>query len=53
MNKGLNNCTYLIDDVEKSDIDEDSKNELKRILIRKIEEIDYKMEVIRVVWEND
>ena len=52
MNKGLNNCTFLIDDVEKSDIDEDSKNELKRILIRKIEEIDYKMEVIRVVWEN-
>ena len=52
MNKGLNQCTNLIDDVEKSDIDEESKNELRKILFGKIEEIDYKMEVIRVVWEN-
>ena len=52
MNKGLNQCTNLIDDVEKSDINEESKNELRKILFGKIEEIDYKMEVIRVVWEN-
>jgi hypothetical protein len=52
MNKGLNQCTVLIDEVEKSKIDEESKNELRKILITKIEEIDYKMEVIRVVWEN-
>jgi hypothetical protein len=52
MNKGLNQCTNLIDDAEKSDIDEESKNELRKILLKNIEEIDYKMEVIRVVWEN-
>ena len=55
MNKGLNKCINLIEDVDKNkdDIDEEKKNELKKILREKIEEIDNKMEVIRVVWEND
>ena len=55
MNIGLNKCIYLIEDIDKNkdDIDEDKKNELKKILCEKIEEIDDKMEVIRVVWENE
>ena len=52
MNKGLNKCRELIEEVEKKDIDEKEKNELRNILFLKIEEIDQKMEVIRVVWEN-
>ena len=52
MNKGLNKCRELIEAVEKKDIDEKEKNELRNILFLKIEEIDQKMEIIRVVWEN-
>ena len=52
MNKGLNKCRELIDEVEKKDINEQEKNELRNILLLKIEEIDKKMEVIRIVWEN-
>ena len=52
MNKGLNKCTELIEEVEKKDIDEKEKNELRNILLLKIEEIDQKMEIIRNVWEN-
>ena len=52
MNKGLNKCINLIDEVEKNKIDEKSKNELRLLLAQKIEELDQKMEVIRVVWEN-
>ena len=52
MNKGLNKCRELIDEVEKKDISEQEKNELRNILLFKIEEIDKKMEVIRIVWEN-
>jgi hypothetical protein len=52
MNKGLNKCRELIEEVENEDIDEKDKNELRKILLFKIEEIDKKMEVIRTVWEN-
>ena len=52
MNKGLNKCRELIEEVEKKDISEEEKNELRNILLLKIEEIDQKMEVIRIVWEN-
>ena len=52
MNKGLNKCRKLIEEVEKKDISEEEKNELRNILLLKIEEIDQKMEVIRIVWEN-
>ena len=52
MNKGLNKCRELIEEVEKKDISEKEKNELRSILLLKIEEIDQKMEVIRIVWEN-
>lgn len=52
MNKGLNKCRELIEEVEKKDISEQEKNELRNILLLKIEEIDQKMEVIRIVWEN-
>ena len=52
MNKGLNKCINLIDEVEKNNIDEESKNVLRRILAKKIEDLDQKMEVIRVIWEN-
>ncbi len=52
MNKGLNKCIELIEEVDKKEIDEKEKNELKNILLLKIEEIDQKMEVIRIVWEN-
>ena len=52
MNKGLNKCRKLIEEVEKKQIDENEKNELRNILLLKIEEIDQKMEVIRTVWEN-
>ena len=52
MNKGLNKCRELIEEVEKKEIDEKEKNELKNTLLLKIEEIDQKMEVIRIVWEN-
>ena len=52
MNKGLNKCINLIEGVEKLNIDEESKIALRKVLYRKVEEIDKKMEVIRVVWEN-
>ena len=52
MNKGLNQCSELIEQVEKQDIDEKEKNNLRSILNLKIEEIDQKMEIIRTVWEN-
>ena len=52
MNKGLNKCTNLIEQVEKENIDEESKNEMRKILAKKIEALDEIMEVIRVVWEN-
>ena len=52
MNKGLNKCINLIEGVEKQNIDEESKIALRKVLYRKVEEIDKKMEVIRVVWEN-
>ena len=52
MNKGLNKCIYLIEDVERQNINEESKNELRKILNMKIEKIDKKMEIIRIVWEN-
>ena len=52
MNKGLNKCINLIDEVEKNNIDEESKNTLRLILAKKIEDLDQKMEVIRVIWEN-
>ena len=52
MNKGLNKCINLIEEVEKQNIDEDKKNLLRKVLYRKTEEIDKKMEVIRIVWEN-
>ena len=52
MNTGLNKCRELIEEVEKKDISEQEKNELRNILLLKIEEIDKKMEVIRIVWEN-
>ena len=52
MNKGLNKCINLIDEVEKNNIDEENKNTLRLILAKKIEDLDQKMEVIRVIWEN-
>lgn len=52
MNKGLNKCRELIEEVELKDISEKEKNELRNILLYKIEEIDQKMEVIRIVWEK-
>ena len=52
MNKGLNQCSELIEQVEKKDMDEKEKNKLRNILYLKIEEIDKKMEIIRTVWEN-
>ena len=52
MNKGLNKCINLIEEVEKENFDEETKDELRRILYVQIEKIDKKMEVIRLVWEN-
>ena len=50
MNKGLNKCRELIEEIEEKDINEEEKNELRNILLLKIEEIDQKMEIIRTVW---
>ena len=50
MNKGLNKCRELIEEVEEKDINEEEKNELRNRLLLKIEEIDQKMEIIRTVW---
>ena len=52
MNKGLNKCSNLIEEVEKNNIDEETKNQMRKILANNIEILDKKMEVIRVVWEN-
>ena len=52
MNNGLNKCINLIEEVEEENIDEKRKNELREVLMKKIEELDQKMEVIRVIWEN-
>ena len=52
MNKGLNKCRELIEEVENKNIDEKEKNDLRRLLLYKINEIDKKMEIIRIVWEN-
>ena len=52
MNNGLNKCINLIEEVEEENIDEERKNELREVLMKKIEELDQKMEVIRVIWEN-
>ena len=52
MNKGLNKCINLIEGVEEENIDEEEKNQLRKVLLKKIEELDQKMEVIRVIWEK-
>ena len=52
MNKGLNKCSNLIEEVEKNNIDEETKNQMRKILANNIEILDKKMEVIRVIWEN-
>ena len=52
MNKGLNKCINLIEGVEEENIDEEEKNQLRKVLLKKIEELDQKMEGIRVIWEK-
>ena len=52
MNDGLNKCVDLIQDVDFSKIDIEKKTSLKKIIYRKVEEIDKKFEFIKLAWKN-
>ena len=52
MNDGLNKCVDLIQDVDFSKIDIETKTSLKRIIYKKVEEIDKKFEFIKLAWKN-
>ena len=53
MNDGLNKCINLIEDVENKRIDIETKTSYRKIIYRKIEEIDKKLEFIKFAWENE
>ena len=52
MNDGLNKCFYLIKDVNNKKIDIETKTSLRKIIYRKVEEIDKKFEFIKFAWKN-
>ena len=52
MNDGLNKCFYLIKDVNNKKIDIETKTSLRKIIYRKVEEIDKKFEFIKLAWKN-
>ena len=52
MNDGLNKCVNLIQDVDNKKIDIETKTSLRKIIYRKVEEIDKKFEFIKLAWKN-
>ena len=52
MNAGLNKCMDLVQDVNNNKIDIETKTSLKKLIYRKIEEIDKKFECIKSAWKN-
>ena len=52
MNEGLNKCVNLIQDVDNKKIDIETKTSLRKIIYRKVEEIDKKFEFIKLAWKN-
>ena len=52
MNDGLNKCVEIIQDIDYKKIDIESKTSLKKIIYRKVEEIDKKFEFIKLAWKN-
>ena len=52
MNEGLNKCVEIIQDIDYKKIDIESKTSLKKIIYRKVEEIDKKFEFIKLAWKN-
>ena len=52
MNNGLNKCVEIIQDIDYKKIDIESKTSLKKIIYRKVEEIDKKFEFIKLAWKN-
>ena len=52
MNDGLNKCVEIIQDIDYKKIDIEAKTSLKKIIYRKVEEIDKKFEFIKLAWKN-
>ena len=52
MNDGLNECVEIIQDVDDKKIDIQSKSSLKKIIFKKVEEIDKKFEFIKMAWKT-
>ena len=52
MNDGLNKCVDLIQDVDNKKNDNETKSLLKKIIYRKVEEIDKKFEFIKLAWKH-
>ena len=52
MNDGLNKCVEIIQDIDYKKIDIQSKSSLKKIIFKKVEEIDKKFEFIKMAWKT-
>ena len=52
MNNGLNKCADLIQDVDNINDDNEIKISLRKMIYRKVEEIDKKFEFIKLAWKN-
>ena len=52
MNDGLNKCVDLIQDVDNYKSDNETKTLLRKLIYRKVEEIDKKFEFIKLAWKN-
>ena len=52
MNDGLNKCLDLIEDVDNNKNEVETKDSLKTLIYRKVEEIDKKFEFIKSAWKN-
>ena len=52
MNQGLNKCMNLIVDVENKNLDNENKVDFRKIIYRRVEEIDSKFQFIRDAWKK-
>ena len=52
MNDGLNKCVHLIEDIDNKKIDIETKTTYRKMIYRKVEEIDKKFEFIKLAWKN-
>ena len=52
LNQGLNKCMNLIVDVENKNLDNENKVSFRKIIYRKVEEIDSKFQFIRDAWKK-